>query len=406
MDKVFVRQAIFNKKNDVEFYELIFGEIDERNEANKEIDEKRIKSICNYGTIGLKAFTNNKMAFVNFTTKSLIEDIPELLGKENIIIQISNKIDFTDEVITFLKDYKKRGFLIVYDSISLKDDIKLLADIVDIYKINFYGNDKGSILNVISEVRRYTKKYSLMAASLKCEEEYNFALKNNFDYFEGEFFSKPTEIKNEDIAVRNSNRFNIIVELINDDFDVDRVEYIIKSDLSISYKLIRFLNSSVFGFVQRINSIKQAIMLLGKDELKKWLTLVVVSEMKVNENEELINNTIIRGRFCELVAKNICSNKRSFAFMVGLFSELDLFMNKSMKELVEEMQLEKDIKKALIGENNILKTILDLVKSYEKMDVKMVEKYSNELNIDKMILFQLYSESIDWLNETKVNFNK
>ena len=188
MDKVFVRQAIFNKKNDVEFYELIFGEIDERNEANKEIDEKRIKSICNYGTIGLKAFTNNKMAFVNFTTKSLIEDIPELLGKENIIIQISNKIDFTDEVITFLKDYKKRGFLIVYDSISLKDDIKLLADIVDIYKINFFGNDKGSILNVISEVRRYTKKYSLMAASLKCEEEYNFALKNNFDYFEGDFF--------------------------------------------------------------------------------------------------------------------------------------------------------------------------------------------------------------------------
>ena len=143
-------------------------------------------------------------------------------------------------------------------------------------------------------------------------------------------------------------------------------------------------------------------MLLGRDELRKWLTLIAISEMQVDNNEELVKNTIARGRFCELLAEKIVPQKKSKAFMVGLFSDLDLFMDKPMKTLVEEVHLEKEVSEALLGEENSIRKILELVKAYEKMDVRKVQAYCEELNIDKQILFDIYSEAIDWVNETNI----
>lgn len=406
MELFFARQAIYEKNDDVFAYELIFNSLDESNIYDKDLEDKRIKFICNYGTIGLSKFTNNKRALVSFTSMSLMEDIPDLLGNTNVIIQLSKNNNFSKEVIDSIIELKNKGYLIAYNDFSIEDDIKLIGEYIDIFKINFSSVSMREIEEIINKLKKVKNKFKLLANNLKDKSEYDKAINYGFSYFEGEYFSKPIIISNKDVAIKNSNRFNIIIELLNDDFDIEKIVYIIKADLAISYKLIRFLNSPVFGFVQSINSIRQGIMLLGKEELRKWLTLIVISEMDPNNNEEIVNNIIIRARFCELIAEKVDLKKKSRAFMLGLFSDLDLFTNKSMQEILEEVSLESEVKDALLGKGNILNDILSLVKCCEKMDIKNQEKYAKIFNIDRRILFDLYSTSIEWLNESNLNFNK
>ena len=399
MNIFFVRHAVYDKNRNVLAYEIAFNK-EETLSENLNIEERRIKFVCNMGTVGLNQFTNNKKAFINFTTISILEEIPDLLGKDNIIVQLNKNIDMDSEVIKCIHKLHNNGFTIAYKDLCSYEEIEKIVPYLDIVKIDVSKVERKDILSIIKKLK--DKKIKLLANNIAHQDTLDKAITDGFSMFEGEYFSKPTIVNDKDIAVRNSNRFNIIVELLNEEFDIERVEYIIKSDLSISYKLIRFLNSSTFGFIQTINSIKQAIMLLGRDELRKWLTLIVISEMQVDNNEELVKNTIVRGRFCELLAGNIVPQKQSKAFIVGLFSDLDLFMDKPMKTLVEEIHLEKEVSEALLGEENTIRKILELVKAYEKMDVRKVQSYCEELNIDKQILFDIYSEAIDWLNETNI----
>ena len=173
--------------------------------------------------------------------------------------------------------------------------------------------------------------------------------------------------------------------------------------MGISYKLMRFLNSAAFSFVQKISSIRQAIMLLGREELRKWLTLIVISEMQIDSNEELSNNTIIRGRLCELICDKISKEKKSHAFIVGLFSNLNEFINMDMESIVSELPIDNDIKDALLGKENALGNILSLVKAYEVMDSEKMDFLTDKLSLNKKELLQMYLDSIDWLNELTIS---
>ena len=403
MSMFLVRQAIYNRDNSVFAYDLLFDECKGIKLFDRELEEKRISFICNYGTLGLNKFTNNKKAVVGFTKISLCEDIPDLLGKDNIIIKLPSDVEIFNELKQDLERLRKKDFVIAIDCNGNENVIKEYSDFVDIVIIDFAVCDKRER----KELYKYlSKENSVLAKSIDTKADYEEAISEGVTYLEGNFFSKPIELPNRDISIKNSNRFNLIIQLLNDDIDVDKIEHIIKSDLSISYKLVRFLNSPVFGFVQEITSIRQAIVMLGKEQLRKWLTLVIVSDMNDVTNEEITNNTIIRARFCEVVAEKVVPHRKSQAFLTGMFSELDVLMDTTMDEVLSDMQIESDVKMALLGKDNILRNILNLVVSYEKMEVKKVETYSKKLDLDKGVLFDLYSGAIDWLNDSMLVFNK
>ncbi|NLK94992.1 MAG: HDOD domain-containing protein [Clostridiales bacterium] len=397
------RKAVYNRENDVCSYELLVGDKENNNE---EPVEKALDYICNYATEGLMRFTNNKKAFVKFTEMSLIEEIPDLIGKENIIVNISGDVTVNDKVKKVIKKMFNNSFQIAYDISSINDKYDLLDEFVHIYKINFKtikSEDRDKIINSIYKLKN---KHGILAFNISNQAEYKEAFDKGIEYFSGDYFSKPVEINNNNVEVRNSARFSLIIELLNEELEIDRVENIVKSDLSISYKLIKFLNSAVFGFTEKIKSIRQAIMLLGKEELRKWLTLIIVSDIQRDNNEELVSNTIIRARFCELIAAKIDKEKSSMAFMVGLFSDFQNYVNKDINEVVAELNFQDEINAALLGEENTLWYILELEKSYEKMDVVNIKEYCRKLDLDENSLFELYSKSIEWLNDSKINFNK
>lgn len=401
MEIFFARQGIYDKKKKIIAYELLF---DKNINPNKDREEAELQLICNYGTIGISTFTNKKKAFINFSEIALLEDIPSLLGKDVVIVELSQKFMINSETRKAIEELKDDGYTIALRGASNIVKIKSFESLIDIYKIDFVETNKEERKMLLKAIEMINSKATFMAFNIEKEEEYEEAMENKYDYFQGTYFGKVSIIKDKDMSVRNVNRFNIIIELLNDNFEIDNIEHIIRSDIGISYKLMRFLNSSTFAFVQKISSIRQAIMLLGREELRKWLTLIIISEMQLDQNEELSNNTIIRGRFCELIASKVNKEEKELAFLVGLFSNLDLFTGKEMDEIVKELPIEDKAKEALLGRDNIFKNILSLVKSYEVMDMDSIDSLATKIQLEKNDLLQLYLNSIEWLNQLTINF--
>ncbi|MGG7178659.1 EAL and HDOD domain-containing protein [Clostridium paraputrificum] len=400
MDIFLARQAIYNKKHKVIGYELLFRNSN-ANCFNTDIDEDKatMKLISNCYTIGLNQLTNNKKAFINFSQGVLLKDIASLLAKETIVIEILENVNPTKEVKANLTELKQKGYTIALDDVIYNYKYREYGDLIDLYKVDFMNTTKEERSSIIRDIREINPNGFLLAEKIEDEDNYKEALDNGYSYFQGFYFSKPIMILGKDIPIRNTSCLNIMIELLNDEFDMDKIEAIIKSDVSISYKLMKFLNSAVFSFVQKITSIRQGIMLLGQRELKKWLSVVVISEMQSDNDEEVTSSTIIRGRFCELIGSKVNEGKQSLAFMVGLFSDLDKFIQRSMKDILLDIPVDEEVKQALLGNENELSYILRLVQDYESMNLEGIEYYSEKLDIDKRLLMDMYLDSIGWANK-------
>lgn len=398
MEIFLARQAIYDKKGNVIAYELLFRNSKE-NYFSENIDEEKatIKLIANCGTIGLGKLTNNKRAFINFPRGVLLKDMISLLSAENIVVEILENVEATEDILLYLRELKEKKYILSLDDVSNKERCSQFGDLIDIYKIDFMAADKEERKLILSEIRKINPRAELLAEKIENEDEYKEALEDGYSYFQGYYFSRPVMVSEKDISVRNINCFNIMVELLDPEFNLDKVENIIKSDVAISYKLIKFLNSSKFGFLQEITSIRQAIMMLGRNELKKWLSLIAISEMH-NNNEEVTNSSIVRACFCELIALEIAKEKASNAFMTGLFSNLDNFINKDMIDIIKDIPLSGDVKEALLGADNIIGNILKLVYAYENVDMDKVDELCERMGYDKNLLVEQYIESVDCLN--------
>ncbi|MCR4943775.1 MAG: HDOD domain-containing protein [Clostridium sp.] len=363
MEIFLARQAIYDKKGDVVAYELLFRDSRE-NYFPRNIDEEKatLKLISNCGMMGISKLPNNKKAFVNFPRGVLLKDVVSLLSSERYVVEILENVEPTEEILIYLSELKKKNYILALDDVSNKERCKDFETLIDIYIIDFVAANKDERSKIVEEIRRINPKAELLAEKIENEEEYEEAINLGYSYFQGYYFSKPVIVSGKDIEVKNLNCFNIMVELLNPDFSIDVVEDIIKSDVGISYKLIKFLNSSAFGFKQEITSIRQAIMMIGRKELKKWLSLLAISEIQGESNEQVTVVSIMKARFCELIAMNVVGDKSANAFLTGLFSNLDIFINKDMEEIIDEIPtLSEEVKMALLGKENVLGDILKLV---------------------------------------------
>ena len=400
MDIYLGRQAIYDANKKLVAYEILFRN-STINKFSADIDEEKatMKLISNCNTIGLDKLTNNKKAFINFPQGSLLKDVATLLPKNIVVIEILETVEPNRDVITYLTELKKKGYKIALDDVIDNNKVNEFKDLIDIYKIDFINTTQAIRKELIKDIKKVNPNAVLVAEKVETEEEVVEAKENGYKLFQGFYFSKPTMIFGKDVPVRNLTCFNIMIELLNDDFSVDSIEDIIKSDVGVSYKLLKFLNSATFAFVQKIKSIKQAIALLGKNELKKWLALILISEMNNGQDEEITKDTILRSRFCELIEEKIQPNKKSEAFMVGLFSNLDLFINKDMNEIMNDLPIEDEVKNALLGDECQLRDVLELVLAYEHMEIEKIDFYVQKLGFNNAELANIYMESLEWVNK-------
>ena len=393
MDIFIARQGIYDKNGKVVAYELLYRN-SMKNSYNPlvEDDVSTYKVIEYISSFGLDILTNKKRAFVNFSEALIMKDIATLLPKENVVIEVLETVNPSEEIINKLLSLKDLGYYIALDDVVEVEHIVKFIGVIDIVKVDF----RLATSEARKKIAYICNKYNIdmLAEKVETSEELNEAKELGYIYFQGYYYSKPSIFLGKDIAVKNTSIFMLLVELIKENYDIDKVEYIMKTDVALTYKFLKFINSSYFNFLQEIKSIRQAIILIGREELRKWLSILTVVEMS-SINSGYANSIIIRAKFCEEISNIISSNYAPQAFMVGLFSNMHQMIEKNIDYVVKELPLNSEIKNALLGEQNVLKDILDLALAYENVDSDKITEMRKKMSINEDLLWRIYSKSIE-----------
>jgi c-di-GMP-related signal transduction protein len=396
MDIYVARQPIFDHEKKIYGYELLFR--DSIKNAFPDIDGNTATSkvLANsFFNIGIDKLIGKGLAFINFTRELLIKQVPKLFPSEQLVIEVLEDVEAEDDVVKSCIELSKRGYTIALDDFVYSKGLAPLIAIADIIKFDFQITPPDQIPDIINKLNGHN--LILLAEKVETHEEFDKALKMGFRYFQGYFFSKPELFEGKDISPAKFNLLQVMAEVNQPDFEFSKVEEIISRDVSISYKLMRYINSAFFRRVNDISSIKQAIVLLGEKEIKNFLSLITMSKLSDNKPDELIRTSIIRAKFCELMARHVepCKNT-SELFTLGLFSSIDAILDETMENIMSRLPLSQNIKNALVNNTGDLAECLEMAKSYERGDWDRFNELAKNHKVNQEKLPQCFLEAISW----------
>ena len=394
------RQPIFDKDENVFAYELLYRDGFE-NAYNPDIDGEEATSqvlTSSFGVIGIEEITDGHHAFVNFTEKLLIEQVATVFNTDTLVVEVLEDINPSSEVIEACQNLKKMGYTIALDDFIFAPKYQPLVDLADIIKVDFMisSREERSELVEISQ----KKGIELLAEKVETREELEEAKEMGYTYFQGYFFSEPVVLKGDDLPVYPTNYIRVLDQLNTVEPDLDEIAKFIEQDMSLSYKLLRLINSAMFSLPKEIDSIKQALILLGLDEVKKWFNLMIIDELSDEEDLEAVRLSLVRAKFAELLANSLSikRSKNKF-FLMGLFSMIDVLMNRTLDDLLTELPIAQEIKDGLLREGGIYTKIMDLIIAYEKGEWDKIHNYFHKKGLKDEIVSEAYLQAIDWSNK-------
>jgi len=398
--EVFVaRQPIFDIDKNVVAYELLFRSgLDNFYDIELDGDESTTKLMANsFLLIGLDTITKQKKAFINFTKKLLLNRAPTVIPNDFLSVELLEDIEVDADVIQACADLKEDGYEIVLDDFSYTDEYKPLVDLADVIKIDF-RQTKGHERRLIVELFK-DSGIKFLAEKVETIKEFDEAISCGYEYFQGYFFSEPVIVSSRDLPIAKLSVLKLMNEINLPHVEFEKLEEIIKHDLSLTYRLLRFINSAYFSFSMKIESIRHALVLIGMKEIKKWATIFALSSLGEDKPLELLNVSLVRAKFCEFIAEEIGQKKDEHNFfMMGLFSLIDALLNRHMADVLKDLYIEDEVKEALLGEGNIYSDVLNLVTAYEKGSWDNVNGYAEKLGVNEIVLPTYYYSSTKWAN--------
>ena len=393
------RQPIFDRKEKIFAYELLFRQGNQTFYNSVDGDRATGDVISNsFLTIGIDTLTGGKRGFINFTANSLKNQIAYSLPKEYLGIEILENVEPDQDIIWACKQLKEAGYLLVLDDFVFEPKFWPLIDLADIIKVDFLSTDVHERRNMLERVG--SRKIKFLAEKVETRADFVQVLEMGYCYFQGYYFCKPVLISGKSIPLFKLNCLRLMEEINNPEVDFDKINTFIKGDVSLSYNLLKFINSSVFGFKTKINSIKQAIVLLGILKVRKWASIIILQNIGEDKPDELVINSVVRATFGEALArKTVLQEQASNIYLMGMFSLIDAFLDRPLADVLAELPLTNEIKRALLGEDNQFRAFLDLILAYEKADWVNFSVYAQKLHIDESEVPNLYLQALASANQ-------
>jgi c-di-GMP-related signal transduction protein len=240
----------------------------------------------------------------------------------------------------------------------------------------------------------------MLAEKVETYDDFHRTRGWGYTYFQGYFFSKPEMLSRKDIPSNQMN-YRLVLQAVNRaDMDIAEVSERIKAEPSLSFRLLRYLNSPAFPLVVEVHSIPHALSLLGERGTRKWVSLIAVTCMASGKPVELVALPLIRARFCELLAP--CAGLAKSAndlFLLGLLSAMDGILDMSMPDVLKEIAIREDIRDALLGKSNKLRDILEFVRNYERGCWEEISSSAARLGIREDGIAPVYVEAVEWAQQ-------
>lgn len=396
MEVFLARQPIFDTKLQVVAYEILYRS------GNKNIYDLSIDgdlattsvvvdSLVNFG---IPRLTNGKVAFINFTKKLLMDDLPTLFEKETLTVEILETLEVDKPLVEKCKELKNKGYTLALDDFSGDDTFDLIMPYIDIIKVDFQVLQTEGRHFIANKYKKLGVK--LLAEKVENKYDYDEALGMGYDLFQGYFFEKPVMCKAKSIQTSTYSYLEVLKETMTEEPDFNRLSDIIRKDFSLTYKLLRLINSPAFYTVNVITSVNHALTLLGINEIRKWTTLIMIRDLCSNKPDELVKVSLIRAIFAEKISSLLGLGKRDTeAFLLGLFSLIDTIMEKPLYDIIEPLPLRSDLKSALMGVHNSFHDILVILKYYEQGNWDLVIEITQKMGIHYSLVSDFYVSAVE-----------
>jgi c-di-GMP phosphodiesterase len=395
MDVYVARQPILDKKLNTFGYELLFRDSLDNYFSNIDGDTASSTVLANsFLCIGMEKLTGGKRAFVNFTRDLLLKEMPCLFSPKLLYSELLETIEPEDDLVSAVARMREKGCRFALDDFIFHPKYEPLMRIADIIKIDIRQTPLADAKKLMDGLSHLPIKY--LAEKVETREEYTQALDMGFSYFQGYFFSKPEIVKRKAIAPAKVRLLQIIGELNREEADLDQLEEMIKSDVSLSYRLLKYMNSAFYNIPNKITSIKGAMLFLGLTELRKIVTLLVTAKLAESKPSELVRTSVVRAKLCEIAGREQgYGGDPSELFLLGLFSLMDAILDTEMAQIVEQLPVSDQLKSALIDKKGDMAGYLNLVDCYEKGLWNECEGLVDSCTPDRLTL-EKYTEAVGW----------
>ncbi len=372
MDIFVGRQPILNQNKKTYAYELLFRDSLKNSFPGIDGNIGTSRLLANtFFSMGIKEITGNHPGFINFTKELILNKTPLMFPKESIVIEILEDVEPDKAVEDSINEFRKKGYKVALDDFIFDKKYTNLIKLSNIIKFDLMATPLDTIESLVKTLKSKFN-ITLLAEKVETHEEFLKAKEMGFALFQGYFFSKPEVISKTDIPSNKMTLLNLISEIGKSSISFDKLSQMIKNDISISYKLMKFINSPYFRRVNEISTIKDAVAYLGEDTIKQFVRVLAAAGLSDNKPDELMRLSIVRARMCELLGKYINTNFSSEElFTMGLFSTIDAMLDKDMQNVLNEISFSKKVNNGLLGNDETFNRLLSFCTCFEKGEWSM-----------------------------------
>jgi c-di-GMP-related signal transduction protein len=394
------RQPILTADENVIGYELFFREGPEARHFTSDGESATSATIDMLSFVGLDVLCDGRLAFINCTRDMLLSDYFALLPPHDVVIEIQETVPIDENVIAACQRLKQAGYSIALDNFAPGDRRAALVPYARFIKVDTtrVRPEQSAVLSALyaSQERR------MVAQKVESREQFVTAVKSGFTRFQGYFFRHPENIRARRIPANQASYLRLLTAASRPEVDFAEIEALIKREPSLCYQLLRYLNSPLLGLATPVLSVRNALTMLGEHEAVRWIRMATTLVMGQEKSSDLVLSSLVRARFCELIAPRV-EHGNSDLFLMGMLSLIDAILSVPIGVVVEELCLDPNIKAQLLGaktgKKTSLSTIYDLMVAREAGDWGLVTSLGKRLNLSLSFVAATSHQAMRWAYE-------
>lgn len=350
--------------------------------------------------IGIDSVLDIHSGFINVSRSLLMSDTVELLPRERMVLELLETVEIDDEVVERCRQLKAQGFRLALDDFEYSPAYNALFPIVEIIKFDVMLSSKNDIHQTLERLRPWPH-LKMLAEKVETAEEFEHFKALGFNYYQGYFFAKPSVLT---AKKSNPNQMTLVraLSLIMGDAELNEIERVFKESPDLMLGLLRLVNSVGMGLARKIGSLHQALVVLGRRQLQRWVQLLLYARDGGSVSSPLMQLAAVRAKIMELLSQNHADKSRStdeakdHAFMAGILSLVDVALGGKMEEVLDQFGLIDEVRNAILKREGFLGRLLLLTEKLETEDFEAVAALTKELGISPVHLREAQFAAMQW----------
>ncbi len=393
------RQAIFDRKSQAFGYELLFRDSDNNEFPEIDPDVATSKMIIQNHIHGdIETISLGKLAFINFTEKTLVNKYPLMFNTQSIVIELVGHEKPTKNMVKVLEYYHEKGYKIALTEYDLKPHWEILYPFIHYIKINIEEINPKRLPVIVKTLRPFNIK--IIAEKVETRNQYQSLVEVGFDYFQGFYYHVPEIVEGKTLSPIKTQMLELMSETFNSPLVYDKIAEIISHDVNLTISLLKMVNNVATGTRVEITSLKQAAAYLGEEKLKQFVSILALSKLTSNKSDEVAKQALIVGKLMASISTHsIFTSVKDYAFITGLLSSLEVLLNMPMNEIIKTMPLAQPIEDALTHRSGVLGELLDFTTNYVTGQTPDIIEQINSYELNSETLHDEFIEANLWCQQ-------